>query len=186
MKKSTGRLDVIATPIGNLADLSARARQSLTEADLIVHVRDVHHPESDAQRDDVHAVLSELGLGETVENGLVEALNKIDLVPEDKKIVLRNQARRNVSAVPISAKTGEGCDELLALVDQRLDAHRQTAHLDVPLSNAIDAISIGAGGTGGGAHSLQEWYEPTGRELGLKRAFLTLIGVSGLAEEKSK
>jgi tripeptide aminopeptidase len=56
----------------------------------------------------------------------------------------------------------------------------------VPLSNGIDAISIGAGGTGGGAHSLQEWYEPAGREMGLKRALLTLLGVSGLAEEKAR
>ena len=36
------------------------------------------------------------------------------------------------------------------------------------------------------AHSLQEWYEPAGRELGLKRALLTLLGVSGLAEEKAR
>ena len=63
---------------------------------------------------------------------------------------------------------------------------RSSTDANVPLSNAIDAISIGAGGTGGGAHSLKEWYEPAGRELGLKRALLTLIGVSGIAEEKTR
>jgi tripeptide aminopeptidase len=63
---------------------------------------------------------------------------------------------------------------------------RSSTDANIPLSNGIDAISIGAGGTGGGAHSLQEWYEPAGRELGLKRALLTLIGISGLAEEKSR
>jgi acetylornithine deacetylase/succinyl-diaminopimelate desuccinylase-like protein len=63
---------------------------------------------------------------------------------------------------------------------------RSSTDANVPLSNGIDAISIGAGGTGGGAHSLHEWYEPAGREMGLKRALLTLIGVSGLAEEKSR
>jgi tripeptide aminopeptidase len=63
---------------------------------------------------------------------------------------------------------------------------RSSTDANVPLSNAIDAISIGAGGTGGGAHSLNEWYEPTGREMGLKRALLTLLGVSGLAEEKAR
>jgi acetylornithine deacetylase/succinyl-diaminopimelate desuccinylase-like protein len=63
---------------------------------------------------------------------------------------------------------------------------RSSTDANVPLSNGIDAISIGAGGTGGGAHSLNEWYEPTGREMGLKRALLTLLGVSGLAEEKSR
>lgn len=63
---------------------------------------------------------------------------------------------------------------------------RSSTDANVPLSNAIDAISIGAGGTGGGAHSLNEWYEPAGREIGLKRALLTLLGVSGLVEEKSR
>jgi tripeptide aminopeptidase len=63
---------------------------------------------------------------------------------------------------------------------------RSSTDANVPLSNGIDAISIGAGGTGGGAHSLQEWYEPAGRELGLKRVLLTLLGASGLAEEKAR
>jgi len=63
---------------------------------------------------------------------------------------------------------------------------RSSTDANVPLSHGIDAISIGAGGSGGGAHSLQEWYEPAGRELGLKRALLTLLGVSGLAEEKAR
>jgi acetylornithine deacetylase/succinyl-diaminopimelate desuccinylase-like protein len=63
---------------------------------------------------------------------------------------------------------------------------RSSTDANVPLSHGIDAISIGAGGTGGGAHSLQEWYEPSGREMGLKRALLTLLGVSGLAEEKAR
>jgi tripeptide aminopeptidase len=63
---------------------------------------------------------------------------------------------------------------------------RSSTDANIPLSNGIEAISIGAGGTGGGAHSLQEWYEPAGREMGLKRALLTLIGICGLAEEKSR
>jgi tripeptide aminopeptidase len=63
---------------------------------------------------------------------------------------------------------------------------RSSTDANIPLANGIDAISIGAGGTGGGAHSLQEWYEPSGREMGLKRALLTLLGISGVAEEKSK
>ncbi len=63
---------------------------------------------------------------------------------------------------------------------------RSSTDANVPLSQGIDAISIGAGGTGGGAHSLQEWYEPAGRELGLRRALLTLLGVSGITEEKTR
>jgi tripeptide aminopeptidase len=63
---------------------------------------------------------------------------------------------------------------------------RSSTDANIPLSMGIEAISIGAGGNGGGAHSLQEWYEPTDRELGLKRVLLTLLGVSGLATEKAQ
>ena len=63
---------------------------------------------------------------------------------------------------------------------------RSSTDANIPLSLGIEAISIGAGGNGGGAHSLQEWYDSAGREMGLKRALLTILGISGVAEEKSR
>lgn len=63
---------------------------------------------------------------------------------------------------------------------------RSSTDANIPLSLGIDAIAIGAGGNGGGAHSLQEWYQPAGREIGLKRAMLTLLAVSGLAPDKAQ
>jgi tripeptide aminopeptidase len=63
---------------------------------------------------------------------------------------------------------------------------RSSTDANIPLSLGIDAIAIGAGGNGGGAHSLQEWYEPSGREMGLKRASLTLLEVAGIADEKTR
>jgi tripeptide aminopeptidase len=63
---------------------------------------------------------------------------------------------------------------------------RSSTDANIPLSLGIEAISIGAGGNGGGAHSLQEWYDSAGREAGLKRVLLTILGVSGVAEEKSR
>ena len=72
------------------------------------------------------------------------------------------------------------------IVGNQSRIERSSTDANVPLSLGIDAISIGAGGIGGGAHSLQEWYDSAGRELGLKRALLTLIGISGVAEEKSR
>lgn len=71
-----------------------------------------------------------------------------------------------------------------AIVDNESRIERSSTDANVPLSMGIDAISIGAGGNGGGAHSLQEWYEPAGRDLGLKRVLLTLLGIAGLAPEK--
>ena len=63
---------------------------------------------------------------------------------------------------------------------------RSSTDANIPLSLGIDAIAIGAGGLGGGAHSLQEWYDPAGREAGLQRALLTSLGVSGIGEEKPR
>jgi tripeptide aminopeptidase len=62
---------------------------------------------------------------------------------------------------------------------------RASTDANIPLSLGIDAISIGAGGNGGGAHSLQEWYESDGREIGLQRVLLTLLGTSDVVEAKS-
>jgi tripeptide aminopeptidase len=57
---------------------------------------------------------------------------------------------------------------------------RSSTDANIPLSMGIQAISLGAGGHSGGAHTPDEWFEPEGRELGLQRVALTLIGVAGL------
>jgi tripeptide aminopeptidase len=66
-------------------------------------------------------------------------------------------------------------------VSNQSRTERSSTDANIPLSLGIEAIAIGAGGNGGGAHSLQEWYEPAGRDIGLKRAMLTLLGISGIA-----
>jgi len=63
---------------------------------------------------------------------------------------------------------------------------RASTDANIPLSLGIEAIAIGAGGSGGGAHSLQEWYESDGRETGLKRVLLTLLASSAVTAEKSR
>lgn len=57
---------------------------------------------------------------------------------------------------------------------------RSSTDANIPLSLGIEAISMGGGGRAGGAHSMTEWYDPAGRELGLKRILLTLLEVSGV------
>src|ERR1700688_4959178 len=57
---------------------------------------------------------------------------------------------------------------------------RSSTDANIPLSLGMPAISIGAGGRSGGAHTLDEWYDPAGRELGLQRVALTVLGVAGL------
>lgn len=57
---------------------------------------------------------------------------------------------------------------------------RSSTDANIPLSMGIQAISLGAGGRSGGAHTLEEWFDPAGRELGLQRVALTVLGVAGL------
>ena len=63
-------------------------------------------------------------------------------------------------------------------VEPRLDQSSTDSNL--PISLGIPAITLGAGGTSGCSHTLAEWYDPRGRELGLKRALLVILGVTGL------
>ncbi len=72
-------------------------------------------------------------------------------------------------------------------VDARLNntarIQRASTDANVPLSLGREAIAIGAGGTGGGAHTIHEWYDPTGRDLGLKRILLLTLALSGVSDK---
>lgn len=137
----SGRKAILSDTVGFISDLpielveAFRATlEEVTEADLVVHVRDASHPETEAQKRDVDKVLNSLGLAEIVETGSVlQALNKIDLMPEGERSSLTNRAARDQGrAILLSARTGEGCDDLLRLLDERLAASMQV--IDVSLS----------------------------------------------------
>jgi acetylornithine deacetylase/succinyl-diaminopimelate desuccinylase-like protein len=67
-----------------------------------------------------------------------------------------------------------------AYLGNRARPHRASTDANIPLSLGREAISIGAGGSGGGAHTLQEWYDPAERDLGLKRALLAVLALAGV------
>ena len=75
--------------------------------------------------------------------------------------------------------------QVIRAVDVQLgnaaQVQRASTDANIPLSLGLEAIAIGGGGTGGGAHTLQEWFDCSGRELGLKRILLTLLGLAGVA-----
>jgi len=109
---------ILSDTVGFISDLPtqlvAAFRATLEEvvsADLIVHVRDISHPDSDAQRADVVEVLAEIGAEQAV---VIEAWNKIDLLPPDAADAVRAEAARREDVVVISALKGEGVDALLA------------------------------------------------------------------------
>jgi GTPase len=138
----SGRQAILSDTVGFISDLPTHlvaafraTLEEVTEADIVVHVRDASHPDSEAQRGDVLKVLSELGLDEPREDGLIEAMNKIDLLDPVTRASLGNQQRRNSYSIALSATTGEGCEALLDLIDRRLESEARVMRLDVPLTD---------------------------------------------------
>jgi tripeptide aminopeptidase len=76
--------------------------------------------------------------------------------------------------------------ESIRAVDSQLNnvarIQRASTDANIPLSLGREALAIGAGGSGGGAHTLHEWYDPAGRDLGLKRILLLTLAMSGVEE----
>ena len=119
-------------------DLVAAFRATLEEvgeADLILHVRDISHPESAEQRRDVHAVLAEMGLEQKVKAGLVEVHNKLDLLSPAERGRLEAAAEQNSASVAVSALRGEGLDPLLALIERELSRDRRIVTLKIGLAD---------------------------------------------------
>jgi len=134
---------ILSDTVGFVADLPTmlvaafRATlEEVTEADLILHVRDIAHPDSEAQARDVAGVLAELGI-ETREPGkLIEVWNKIDLIPSTQRPARLNPGRGNgeegtTTGFPVSALTGEGLSELLNAVEKRLAAERPVYRVEL-------------------------------------------------------
>src|SRR3712207_6591806 len=106
---------ILSDTVGFISELPtqlvAAFRATLEEvisADLILHVRDISHPDSDAQQADVEKVLAEIGAAGEGGAPLLEAWNKIDLLSEEDKDRFEAEARRRDNVVLISAITGDG------------------------------------------------------------------------------
>ena len=143
---------ILSDTVGFVSDLPtqliAAFRATLEEvlsADLIVHVRDIAHPDSEAQRDDVMDVLGELGVageaayardGEAADPPpIIEAWNKLDLLDPDGAARINELAARRDDVVILSALTGAGVDGLQRAVSAHLTAGAQVQTLRVPMSD---------------------------------------------------
>jgi GTPase len=139
----SGRRAILSDTVGFISELPTQLveafRATLEEvasADIILHVRDVAHPDTAAQRSDVLRVLEEMAEGanapldEGWQRRVVEVLNKADLLGGVGAVP--GGASGTDSAVAVSAITGEGLPELLAVLDARLSANMETVHYAIP------------------------------------------------------
>jgi GTP-binding protein HflX len=157
--------------------------EEVVEADLILHVRDIAHTDSDTQAADVAAVLSELGIDlRSHDAAVIEVWNKIDQLPADQRPPPRTlPASHGLAmaplAVAVSALTGEGLPELLAAIEQRLSAGRRVFTVELAgdalgnlhrlyeLGEVLERRDTEAGTT------VAEVRVPVDREAAFRRAF---------------
>jgi GTP-binding protein HflX len=141
VRLKSGRRIILSDTVGFISDLPTmlvaafRATlEEVIEADLILHVRDISHPETDSQARDVEAVLTDLGIDTISTDGaILEVWNKIDLlspVTREEAVGAARWPERPPALV--SAITGEGIDALLADIDQRLGRGDVIVELVIP------------------------------------------------------
>jgi GTPase len=146
IKLPGGRDCVISDTVGFVSDLPTHlvaafraTLEEVVEADLIVHVRDIAHPDTERQRVDVEEVLTAIGaIDEHNGTPMIEALNKIDALPLEQRGIL--EARTSVGPerarqFPVSALGGEGVDQLLQAIEDKLGGEAAAREVTVPLSD---------------------------------------------------
>jgi len=140
---------ILSDTVGFISDLPTQlvaafraTLEEVTAADVIVHVRDIANPDTAAQKAQVLGVLGDLGLLEGEEEGeapripIIEAWNKWDLLAaEDAEELRELAAREGEGAVPVSALTGEGVEDLLVAVSRLLTSGAQLHTFVVPASD---------------------------------------------------
>ncbi len=142
IKLPHGGSAILSDTVGFISDLPTTLisafRATLEEvraADVIVHVRDISHVDSEAQSKDVEAVLDEIGVADHADR-VIEVWNKVDLLDGDARAALVSEQRRNETApLAISATTGEGIDHLLTAIEDRLARGRPELELTLDASD---------------------------------------------------
>ena len=123
----SGRKVIMSDTVGFISELPTKLiasfRATLEEvlaADIILHVRDVNHEETEAQAHDVNLVLAELGIDEQRRSQIIEVWNKADLLSEQEMANRKATVGRRDDVALVSSLTGKGVEELLSKVEKRL------------------------------------------------------------------
>jgi GTP-binding protein HflX len=134
VKLENGLDIILSDTVGFISDLPtelvASFRATLEEvlaADVICHVRDISHSDSEMQAADVRSILDSLGVDEAIPQ--LELWNKIDNLGAEEEDAARERADRNDSVVALSALTGVGMDDFLTVVTRALDAEKHEVEL---------------------------------------------------------
>jgi len=109
--------------------------EEVIEADIVLHVRDISHPDTEAQKQDVLTVLDELDVLDEDGPILVEILNKVDLLEPDARAAVEAQVSRDPNTLAVSALNGEGVDTLLNRLGDYFYAHARLYDISLDASD---------------------------------------------------
>ena len=142
LKLPGGRRAVLSDTVGFISELPTQlvaafrsTLEEVLEADVVLHVRDIAHPDSEAQRLDVEEVLTSLGFEDERLDQVIEVWNKIDLLDAEDAAAARQRSARAGGPgrpVAVSALTGEGLDVLKAQIERRLRSEEDALKVVVP------------------------------------------------------
>ncbi len=96
------------------------------------------------------------------------------------QLTFRSLGTRPAGKLPDDSPLVTTIREVDSFLGNRSRLERSSTDANIPLSLGIPAVALGGGGKGGGSHTPEEWYDPTGRELGLKRLFLAAVALAGI------
>jgi acetylornithine deacetylase/succinyl-diaminopimelate desuccinylase-like protein len=119
-------------------------------------------------------------LRDAIQTGLRDELAISDWPAESLALHFRSLGARPAGKLPSDSPLLATIRNIDRFLGNRSRTERSSTDANLPLSLGIPAVALGGGGTGGGAHTLDEWFDPTGRELGLKRLFLIAVALAGL------
>ena len=122
----------------------------------------------------------EAALREAIQGGADEEMNAARLRHAKLEVEIKIIGERPGGEMADEAPLVEAVRSVDRFLGNRARLERSSTDANVPLSLGIPAVAIGGGGEAGAAHSLNEWYDPAGREIGLKRALLTVLRVAGV------
>jgi GTP-binding protein HflX len=138
-KGGPGRKVIASDTVGFISDLPTQlvaafraTLEEVLEADLILHVRDISHPETAEQAADVTDILTSLKVDPKVP--VIEVWNKLDLVDASQHEALLQQAANRAGVFPVSALTGAGIDRLLAAISTVFGEEKAQERLHLPFA----------------------------------------------------
>jgi tripeptide aminopeptidase len=130
--------------------------------------------------DEAELARLEKALRDAMQAGVKSETSATKSSSDSLELAIRSLGTRPAGKLPDDSPLLATIRNVDRYLGNRSRLERSSTDANIPLSMGIPAVALGGGGRGGGSHTIDEWYDPGGRELGLKRLFLTVVSLAGV------